>query len=179
MRKLILSGLLLLLIGTFVVLAADKPITGGLVVIVSDESGPLSGAIVTISNTNGFVKPTSVQADGDGKAEFPVLKPGTGYRVEVSRPGYGTQVVDDIQVRAGESIKIPVVLAREMVESVRVVPRGKKNAKTKGEDRKEFNDQFVADLPARRANLPQNAADGNVPSFLELYGELGREVDAT
>ena len=86
MRKLILSMVLVLMMGAFVGPAAEKETSGGLTVIVSDEVGPLPGAIVTISNTQGFVKTTSVQANVRGRVEFPVLRPGSGQRPHCMAP---------------------------------------------------------------------------------------------
>jgi len=133
---------LVLMMGAFVGPAAEKETSGGLTVIVSDEVGPLPGATVTISNTQGFVKTTSVQTNVRGRAEFPVLRPGSGYRIGVSLANFGTQVVDEIRIRAGETLEIPVVLAQEMVETVRVVASKKRLRKSS-----QFSEEFVQDLP--------------------------------
>ena len=63
MRKLVLPGIVLVLLGTLAGLASGGSASGKLIVTVSDEVGPLPGAVVTISHTRGFVKSTSVQAD--------------------------------------------------------------------------------------------------------------------
>ena len=59
--------------------------TGGITVAVTDENGdPLPGSIVTISHETGSVKTTSERANRQGIVEFPVLRPGAGYSIEVS-----------------------------------------------------------------------------------------------
>ena len=147
MRKIVLFAVLLLVLGVFAGLAAGESAAGGLMVTVSDEVGPLPGAIVTISNTNGFAKTSSVQVDVRGQVEFPVLKPGAGYRIEVSLANYGTQVVDEIVIRAGETLKIHVVLAQELVESLRVTVGGQVAKVADARKSREFSEEFVQTLP--------------------------------
>ena len=91
--------------------------SGGLTVTVSDEVGPLPGAVVTISHETNFVKTTSVQTNVRGEAIFPVLRPGPGYVIEVSMSSFGTQRITDIRVKISDHISIPVVLAQEMIET--------------------------------------------------------------
>ncbi|TDI45507.1 MAG: DUF3520 domain-containing protein, partial [Acidobacteria bacterium] len=148
MRKLIFIGLAVVLItGAFAGLAAEKPKSGGLVVTVSDEVGPLPGAIVTISHDTGFIKTTSVQADVKGQVSFPVLRPGTGYRIEVRLSNYGTQVITNITIKAGESVEIPVILVQEMVETVKVVAEGRVVKLEETQKTTKFSEEFVQDLP--------------------------------
>ena len=105
--------------------------SGGINVTVSDEVGPLPGAIVTVSHPTGFVKTFSQQTNPKGEAVFPVLKAGQGYIIEVSMSNYGTQRVDNLRVRIGETMNVPVVLAQEMVETVKVVAEaGSSHSKT-------------------------------------------------
>ncbi|HEX5045279.1 MAG TPA: hypothetical protein VFV75_20450, partial [Candidatus Polarisedimenticolaceae bacterium] len=51
---------------------------GRLEVVVVDgaDKQPLPAARVTLSHARGYVKDTTVQADGNGIASFPVLRPG-------------------------------------------------------------------------------------------------------
>ena len=99
--------------------------SGGLTVIVTDEVGPLPGAIVTISHETNFVKTTSVQTNMRGEAIFPVLRPGRGYVIEVSMQNFGKQRITDIHVKISDNLLSPVVLAQEMVETVKVVAEGR------------------------------------------------------
>ena len=62
--------------------------SGALTIRVSDPAGmPLPGATVQISHETGFVKTTAIATNKDGLADFPVLRPGKGYIIEVSFPG--------------------------------------------------------------------------------------------
>ena len=121
--------------------------SGGMTVVVSDEVGPLPGAIVTISHDTNFVKTTSVQTDARGEAVFPVLRPGKGYVIEVSMNAFGTQRISDIHVRISDHQTIPVVLASEMVETVKVTATGEVVKLEDTQKTTRFSEEFVQDLP--------------------------------
>jgi Ca-activated chloride channel family protein len=119
MKRILLPGILLVAIVVAAALgfsAADAT-SGALIVDVSDKSGPLPGAIVTISHDTGFVKTTPIQSDVHGRAMFPVLRPGRGYIIEVSMAGFATQRFTDIRVRVGDEQIIRVVLSQVRVDS--------------------------------------------------------------
>jgi hypothetical protein len=99
--------------------------TGGLTVIVTDPEGvPLPGATVTISHETSFVKTTAVMTNDRGMAEFPVLRPGPGYMIQVSFPGFASLQFPDLRVKIGEEQKLPVQLTEEIVERVKVQTEG-------------------------------------------------------
>ena len=83
-------------------------------VLVQDSNGPLPGATVTISHHLGYVATTSVLTNARGRAEFPILRPGKGYAVEVSFPGFSTQRHSDLHVRINETASVTVQLAEEI-----------------------------------------------------------------
>ena len=180
-RKLILIGLTVLLVtGAFAGLASEKPKSGGLVVTVSDEVGPLPGAIVTISNTNSLVKTTSVQANEKGQVSFPVLRPGPDYRIEVTLAGYGAQVITHIQIRAGETTEIPVVLAQEMVERVRVVADGRAGKFKRNKKGTKVSEEFVQDLSVPgRSYVKAEPAPADGADSPNVHGSRDRDFEAT
>jgi len=122
--------------------------SGGLTVHVVCGDGPLPGATVTISHETGFVATTSVLADKDGIVEFLVLRPGRGYSIEVSFPGFGTRSVPDLRVKFNETRVVTVVLAEEITERVRVTAKGEVVDVESTSVTMNFSDEFVQDLPA-------------------------------
>jgi hypothetical protein len=121
--------------------------SGGLTVQVVDANGPLPGATVTISHETGFVKTTSSLTTADGLAVFPVLRPGRGYTVEVSFPGFGTRRVSDLHVRLSQSETVTVQLAEEFQERVKVTAEGEVVDLEKTAQTTKFSDEFIQDLP--------------------------------
>jgi len=121
--------------------------SGGLTVVVQDANGPLPGATVTISHETGFVKTTAVLTDADGVALFPVLRPGRGYMVEVSFPGFGTRRVPDLHVRLSQRERVTVQLAEEFQERVKVTAEGEVVDLEKTAQTTRFSDEFIQDLP--------------------------------
>ena len=124
--------------------------TGGITVIITDENGdPIPGSIVTISNSNQLVKTTSEMAGKKGIVEFPVLRAGGGYSIEISFPSgdFATQRLDDIRVPISQNVKLPVTMFEEFEESVRVIAKGDVIDLDKSESSTRFSDAFIADLP--------------------------------
>jgi hypothetical protein len=121
--------------------------SGGLVVVVTDSNGPLPGATVTISHETGFVKTTSVLTNKDGVAEFPVLRPGPGYTVEVSFPGFQTARLPDLRVALSKKQTVPVQLSEEQIERVKVTATGEVVDLEKTSTSNKFSDEFIQDLP--------------------------------
>lgn len=143
--KLVRIGVIAL-VALFAVSAAFAQ-TGGLRVRVVDSNGPLPGAIVTISHETGYVKTTSLQTDVDGVAVFPVLRPGKGYAIEVSFPGFGTRRVSDLQVRIGDTVDLPIQLAEELTERVKITANADVIDLSDNSTTNTFSDEFVQDLP--------------------------------
>ncbi len=76
--------------------------TGNLKVKVFDAATrqPLVGVTVTLSSSQWLIAPTMVLTDQNGLVEFPVLKVGRGYAVEVSMDEFGTQSWKDLRIQS-------------------------------------------------------------------------------
>jgi len=122
--------------------------SGGLQVVVVDGHGdPLPGARVTISHEFGNLKPYTVISDRKGVAEFPVLRPGAGYAVEVSMPSFGKRQEREIRVPIGEIATVVVQLSEELQERIRVVAGQDVVELERTSSSTRFSDAFVQDLP--------------------------------
>ncbi len=114
--------------------------TGGLIVAVHDSDGkPLPGATVLITHDAGYLKPTVEITNKQGLAEFPVLRPGRGYGVQVVFPGFSPLFESDIEVEKNETETLAFQLVNELTERVKVV------SSADGSTR--FSDTFIQDLP--------------------------------
>ena len=89
--------------------------SGGLTIKVLDaaDQSPLPGATVVPTNTVQLVAETVVQTNIDGLAEFPILRPGGGYIVQVTMPGYAGVRKDEIRVKLSQSQTIAIPLGEE------------------------------------------------------------------
>ncbi len=121
--------------------------SGGLVVRVLDAQGPLPGAIVTLSNDKGYVKTVAMPTNPDGIVEFPILRAGTGYTIEISFPGFGTVRKDNIRIPINETIQEAVQLSAELKEVVKIVAERDVVDLEKVETSSKFSDEFIQDLP--------------------------------
>jgi len=121
---------------------------GGLTVAVRDsESAPLPGVTVTISHALSYVKTTSELTDKRGFVYFPVLRPGSGYSIQVSFPGSSPLRYDDIRVRLSEQQTLSVQMIEELEEEVRVTAERGVVDLDKSETSTKFSDAFMNDLP--------------------------------
>jgi outer membrane receptor for ferrienterochelin and colicin len=123
--------------------------TGSLEVTLLDAGTqqPLPGATVVLSNPLGLIAPTAEVSDTDGQVEFPVLRAGREYVLEVSMPGFATQRHPEIRVRGSQPTKLVVQLAPEMEERVEVSAREDVVALDKTGGSTRFNDEFFENLP--------------------------------
>ena len=122
--------------------------SGGLNVVVTDNEGlPLPGATVTISHETGYVKTTAQLSNKDGRAEFPVLRPGAGYSVEVAFPGFNTIRQDGLRVRVNQQQKIPVQMIEEFQERVKVTAESEVIDLDQTSQTTKFSENFISDLP--------------------------------
>ena len=128
-------------------ISAASAQSGGLTILVVDSNGPLPGATVTISHEVGYVATTAVLTNPRGLAEFPVLRPGKGYVVEVSFPGFSSRRYGDIHVKINETTPLTVQLAEEIVERVKVVAQSEVVDLEKTTSSSKFSDEFIQDLP--------------------------------
>jgi outer membrane receptor protein involved in Fe transport len=86
---------------------------GSILVKITDEKDqPLPGATVTLSNEKQLIADMPIVTDIEGKAFFPVLPIGTGYKITVQFPGYAKIVQSDIRVRG---IKGPLVYLIKLI----------------------------------------------------------------
>jgi len=124
--------------------------TGSLSVRVLDTGGdPLPGAVVTISSADQRVAKTSLVAGPDGIAEFPVLRSGDGYALDISFPGYALRSVPGLRVGSGDHPLIEVRMVPAIEERVEVrasrevVDLGNPSTSTR------FSDEFIQELPVQ------------------------------
>ncbi len=122
--------------------------TGGLSVQVLDSDGnPLPGATVTISNPLGYVGTSAVLSNKKGFADFPVLRPGEAYKIQVTFPGFSPFVQDDIRIRINDNQTLPIQMMSQVTERVKVVATTDVIDIDKTEASTKFSDSFIQDLP--------------------------------
>lgn len=123
--------------------------TGGLRVIVIDgaDKSPMPGVVVTISSPRQLVANTAVQTDATGTANFPVLRAGGDYVLDIFMPGYTRVKMPDVRVEIGRTREQVITLKPEMVETITVEgTKGSVDLDKTGTSSK-YSDQFIADLP--------------------------------
>jgi hypothetical protein len=141
-------------VGVAVLCAACLPAlaqTGGMTVSVTDAASgaPLPGVEVVLTSATRQVAPTRAVTDARGRAEFPVLRAGSGYAVEVRLAGYAPVRMPDLRVQPGKATALPVGLFPELRETVGVT------AEREGVDLEDtaagttFSGRFTEDLPLR------------------------------
>ncbi len=141
-RRSIAIGIAVLAVGS----AAAQ--SGGISVAVRDWEGrPLPGATVTISHDTGYVKTTAQLTDERGIVEFPVLRPGAGYAVEVAFPGFNTIRQDGLRVRVDTDLVLPLQMIEGLEERVRVSARNEVISLDTVQQSSKFSEDFIADLP--------------------------------
>ena len=122
--------------------------SGGIEVIVVDsDGGPLPGATVTISHETGFVKTSASLTDKRGSVVFPVLRPGSGYAIHVSFPGFAPVRHDELRVSINSMNTLNVQLSSEIVERVKVTAKRNVIDLESTETAARFSEDFISDLP--------------------------------
>jgi hypothetical protein len=104
----VLLALIVVGVGT-----ASAQVTGSgtiLVTVVDPNGGPLPGATVTASAEDATTKRSGV-TDADGKITFSALDPSARYVVSVSLQGFKTSKFENILVRSGQTVALPITLA--------------------------------------------------------------------
>ena len=66
--------------------------------VVDDQGRPLAGATVVLSNRDGLSPQIAEQTSADGRVRFPILRPGFGYALRVSMPGFAEQRLTELRV---------------------------------------------------------------------------------
>lgn len=121
---------------------------GGISVHVYDSAGqPLPGAMVTIVHSLAYVKETRLITDARGSADFPVLRPGPGYAIKVSFPGFSDIVQSDLRVVGGKSTSIPLTMIAEITEKVKVTAERQVVSLDSTRTSTRFSDDFIHDMP--------------------------------
>ena len=139
---------------TLVVLAAATAASaqsGALTVKVVDASdqSPLPGATVVLTNAVQLISETVVQTNADGVVEFPILRPGGGYILQVTMPGYATQRKDEIRIKINDNQTIAVALGSEITETETITAKRDTVDLEKSETSTAFGDEFIQDLPVQ------------------------------
>jgi hypothetical protein len=159
--------------------------TGGIRVLVTASAGqPLPGARVTISHATGYVKATTLLTDAQGRVDFPVLRPGSGYAVEVAFPGFSTLREDDLQVRIADTLTLRLQMIEGLEEQVRVTAQRSVIDLEKAETSTKFSDDFIADLPVPSRyyqnilTLAPGVQDANEDGNPNVHGSRSRDFQA-
>ncbi len=122
---------------------------GGLRVAVHDGGNGerLPGATVMLSSDQGLIAPTAQLSDAEGIADFPVLRAGRGYIVEVSFPGFATRRVPALRVASGDRNEVLVSLSPSIDERIEVVGTTRLVDVDRSDQRSRFTDEFIQSLP--------------------------------
>jgi outer membrane receptor protein involved in Fe transport len=118
-------------------------------VLDSSDKTPLPGATVVLSNSMQLVAETAVVTNAEGVVDFPVLRPGGGYIVQVTFPGYAPVRQGDIRVKINDSQELVVQLGEEITEYEKVVARREVVDLEETQTSTSFGDEFIQDLPVQ------------------------------
>jgi outer membrane receptor protein involved in Fe transport len=132
----------------WVAVSAASAQTGGLKVVVLDgaDKSPLPGAIVTLSHPLGFVKETSLQTDVEGMAQFPVLRPGDGYKVRIIMSDY-SDFEQEVRIKLGAPLVLQVPMLPVLKEVVKVTGKTEVVDLDENQTSTTFGSEFIQDLP--------------------------------
>jgi outer membrane receptor protein involved in Fe transport len=117
---------------------------------VTDRLGhPLPGATIAVRNPALAVGEPGAVSDKDGNFKIPQLPPGPGYRVKVQLSTYGVVEFTDIELVAGKTYTLDVVMspASEMREVVRVEGHGDLVDTESVVTSTTFSSEFISGLP--------------------------------
>ena len=99
----------------FVAAAQAQNITGSIAGVVTDASGAvLSGATVTVTNTDTGVTIRTVKTGSSGEYSAPLLPIGN-YSISVSAPGFKTFSQTGVTVNVNDKLTINAALDRKSV----------------------------------------------------------------
>lgn len=137
------------LLAAFAASAAFAQSTGGIRVRVIDagDKSALIGAIVNLSDPQKRVPNSTLMADKDGIAYFPVIKAGSGYVITITMDGYARIDRPDVKVTTSQVTELVFMMVPELTEKVQVIAeRTKIDLEQKGSSTK-YSDEFISDLP--------------------------------
>jgi len=128
--------------------AALAQVTGGFNIKIIDNSdkSAIVGAAVTLSNSQGFLVPTTIVTNVKGEALFPVLRPGQVFTVDVIMDGYA-RIKQDIRCDAGNVKDVVIAMAPEQQERVTIIDHKTIVDLDNNEQSTKFSSEFIQDLP--------------------------------
>ena len=91
-------------------------------VVDAENQDPLPGATVVLSNTVQRISETAMRTDADGVADFPILRAGGGYIVQVTLEGYAGVRMDEIRVGINDRQEVVIPLGEEIFALSPVTP---------------------------------------------------------
>jgi hypothetical protein len=127
--------------------------TGAIFARVTDASGPVVGAQLSVTNTaTGLVR--GGLTDAEGRVTVRRLPPGS-YDVTVQSMGYGTEVIEDVRVTIGQTTSLNFQLADQAVELEGITVSGRAQVinTRDGGVRQGINAQEIEALPALGRNF--------------------------
>ncbi|HYO81273.1 MAG TPA: TonB-dependent receptor [Bryobacteraceae bacterium] len=126
--------------------------SGDLTGIISDPSGArLSGAAITASDpARGISRSTTAGAEGDYR--IALLPPGT-YKLRVTSPGFAVAVVDNVEIRVGDSVVLPVQLkVTDVASEVTILAEAPSVDVHRTQQSSTIQNQQIRNLPINRRN---------------------------
>ncbi|HEX4824119.1 MAG TPA: hypothetical protein VFV19_07380 [Candidatus Polarisedimenticolaceae bacterium] len=141
-------GFLVTALAALLATSAWAQSSGGLKIRVIDnaDKAPIIGASVTISNANRLVATTTLVADRNGVALFPVLRSGSGYVVTVIMDGYAG-IRQETSVGTDALKELVIAMVPEHVERVTIVDEKIPVDLDQNEASTRFTAEFIQDLP--------------------------------
>jgi hypothetical protein len=116
-------------------------------VLAAEDGNPLPGAMVTLKSDRGLVAPTTLVTGNDGVAEFPVLRAGSGYLIEISLPGFASRRAAGLRVSSGVIARLEVLLSPEIQERIDVRAKASVVELDSVGNASKFDDIFIEHLP--------------------------------
>ncbi len=177
------SLLAIVIVGLAATAAAAQ---GGITVVVTDDQGlPLPGATVTISHEVGYVKTYAQLSNVKGMVEFPVLRPGAGYAIEVSFPSFTTIRVPNLTVQSGKTVPVPVRMMSDIKETVTVIADSEVIDLDTPTSTTRFSENFIKDLPVPGRSyqnvltLAPGVQDADGDGNVNVHGSRERDLRVT
>ncbi len=157
---------LLVIAVIFALAAFAQSNAGSIAGVVTDQNGAVvANATVTVTNVGTNEKRT-VQTDGDGRYEVPVLPTGI-YAIEATANGFKSVIVKDLRLAVGERARADVAMNVSGVDAVVMVIE---------QTRTDTETATIGDTitPARLADNPVNGRD-----FTQLLATVPGSVQTT
>jgi Carboxypeptidase regulatory-like domain/TonB dependent receptor len=173
----------LLYLGAFVIFAFGQSNTGNLVVTVSDASGVIAGATVTVVDNQSGKERTVVTGDS-GSLTIPQLDIGT-YTVTVKSQGHKTRTYPDVRVEIGQSASLSAMMDVGDVSEIVTVTGGAEivNA-VDGEIKTTVTGRQIVELPLNGRNplslvLLQAGSSSNSAQTTTINGQRSSFTNIT